>query len=624
MRNESATEILLKMVAKAALDKSHVIRRAASIAIQTIVESVTEASPELDTFIPCIVKNLRDPEPHVRHRYARLLGRVLLEATLKTSRPGRDTKKSKSVPGFGKVHYEIKNLKQAIGTLERFFAKTTNSLNRASLSVAMVELLQNSQIDAEVLPMYMTMIFNFASKGKPIMTEKDGRHTSMCLGFMLRHGLFASQREQGLEAAGKALLSIISEASKRTVSDNASNQYQLLICLEQLCMVFQRLGGVLESLELKDKALEALSQLLSDDNKVIRMHAAQCFRQLARAAPASLATWLSVLYKIVEISMTELASKTELDRALYCSLHGHVCALSAIVSVIADTPFGVPSSHLQDIFVNAQALVKLPCMNPRYAICCIFHLSCTSRVFRAASNVHGACVCIPIICCSCFCRDADGAPTSVDFGERYALKEAGWLLVTSLISMGKEWVQKYSSKLMLLWKESLTGKFSASSGVDYVQQELQLRMQALVALRAFVAVYRHQLKDTNQMNGQVNPYVRNTNVFISHAFKLIKDMDKEPNSHPEVCRAYTSFVAVLMDVYTALPPGSFSSQYRELLHFVVAVFTAPSAIQSQEIHRFLCPADDCLEEVSYRSAENIQFKHLINVKYIAFRITVLM
>ena len=65
MRHEPAAEAVLKLLTKLISDKSPIVRTTAAVCVGTIVRCVPDAALELDTFVPSIVKNLKDADTDV-------------------------------------------------------------------------------------------------------------------------------------------------------------------------------------------------------------------------------------------------------------------------------------------------------------------------------------------------------------------------------------------------------------------------------------------------------------------------------------------------------------------------------------------------------------------------------
>jgi hypothetical protein len=124
-----------------------------------------------------------------------------------------------------------------------------------------------------------------------------------------------------------------------------------------------------------------------------------------------------------------------------------------------------------------------------------------------------------------------------------------------------------------MWKNCLGKKPKATR--DGLYFELKLRAQSLVALRSFVHVFRHRL--TMLPTGQPSAVLKPTVAFAVRTFALLKGVSAlEPPlaSDSPVQGVIASIKPVLMDIFAALPPASFSTSFVHLLHMVVSEFTA--------------------------------------------------
>jgi hypothetical protein len=556
MRGTGAAEAFLKVLTKCAGDKSDVVRCAAAQAMLVVVESVGEITAELDAVLPCLLKALKTDalDAPTRRIVAVSLGLVLVSAQSKDRRNAKAKAKSK-LPGMStKEHYDIASLDDAFQVLERPFVKATSALNRAGLALAMTTLLQAAHLTPDTAPKYVAMVLGVMTQAKGLATDKLHCLTASCLERVCREGIIAGQSEQGVSAMCRTVVELLQAQAKRPAAEAAASEPTILVCLDLLKYTLVRLGLVVESLEVKDRVLEALLHLLATSSAVVRTHAAQCIRQLALAAPSQQSTWLSVLHAIVKINLSELTNEhTDLAPAVFCSLHGHLSALAALVSVVPDNADGVPIALLDDVFHHAQQLLSVPC----------------------------------------------GSADSAAFARRRALQEAAWVLIGALLSLGKIWVAPRVTALFSQWKHALVTKPPAGLQGAQLCAELTYRTRALAALRAYVSVHRRKMteacdKDKGQSASQ---QVRNTVAFLSVSSKLLRD--KERLRHPDLVGAAQGLTAVLLDIYVALPPHAYVSSWKGLLQLAVGGFTGsfsePTTDPCNELGRLLSPGDGPLE-----------------------------
>lgn len=357
--------------------------------------------------------------------------------------------------------------------------------------------------------------FSLPTRDPPVIdahADQNARHVAALASAGLLTHLLPFQSERALEAVGKtivATLAAIIKTSNAAASASAASsassggatassalaqdlaqQHQVLVCFQVLGYLFSRLGLAVEYLDLKDQCLEVLLFFLNHPAYLVRVACAQCFRALARAASPQMATWLSVLYKIVVMQLVEVTDSqenaqaavgagqanrrsVEIDPTPYYSLHGHISALAAIVGVLPEAPCGVPNVILESIFDVAKKLLSLAPPPPSPS--------------SSASAATGAA--------------ADGGPSSSaspsNLVHLHTLVESGWLLLSSLISLGLEWNQSRLNGLFALWRACLGKKPPGGRQTqESVNLELRVRTKALVALRTFIQVMRFRMQMT--------------------------------------------------------------------------------------------------------------------------------
>ena len=349
--------------------------------------------------------------------------------------------------------------------------------------------------------------------------------------------------------------SIINCSPRQQQLSNELNEYQIMVACECLCFIFNRLSSAMEHMDIKDTALDVLLFLLTSSSHSLRLYAAQTFRCLARAASSHIATWLSVVEKIIAIQLSEVLDggrgKEAPTADPFWSLHGHMSALSAVVGVIPECTGGVSLAMLDSVFEVSKRLI----------------------------NVEGE------------------KPMTIP---AWQLNECGWTLLASLIGLGSEWVAPRLNSLFTLWRNVL-GKSPPTTPqmVADIASDLRVRGKALVALRSFVHVLRHRI--AVQGVGQFSPVLKATRVFLCTNFSLVKALQSAKDLEPVIVSALATVKPVLMDLFTAIPPSSFTSYFSRILKFIVAEFTSGNPPASTELNRLLNPADHTL--LSSPSAE---------------------
>jgi len=417
------------------------------------------------------------------------------------------------------------------------------------------------------------------------------RQWANCVSHMILHGVLPFQSERGLEAVGKAIVSFLNQLIKSGGTTPAASgptaahndillNNQCLVSFQLLSFIFARLGLAVECMDLKDSCLESLLFFLPHPQYALRIGASQCLRALARAASPQIATWLSVIYKVVVMQLIEVTEHMEnneaaqqtktasprgrrgppsdnsIDPAVMFSLHGHISALAAIVGVIPEAPCGVPSVIIESIFDVSKKLLSL-----------------TSNGESSTPNVN--------------------ITPSLNI-QLHSLVEGGWLLLSSLVSLGSHWVSPRLSSLFQHWRACLGRKaFSGKQRQEDINLELKVRAKALVALRTFVQIMRSRWISQNHHNGHSSsPLLKATIPFLRTTFSLLKALHGEKDSlEPSVLTSLAQVKSVLMDVFAALPSTSYASITVPLLHMVVSEFTSKNPPLCSELPGILAPAD---------------------------------
>ena len=371
----------------------------------------------------------------------------------------------------------------ALDTIHKLFATAPHYKLKASLSVCLTRLMLCSvdAVEDSVMSGYVMTIIGFVFKTSGNDSEREGRQLAACIGDAIIVGILSRQRERGLEMIARAVLN----ALHANVSSNELNEYQIMVACECLCFIFNRLSSAIEHLDITSTALDVLLFLLTSSSHSLRLYAAQTFRCLARSASSHIATWLSVVEKIVAIQLSEVLDggrgKEPPSADPYWSLHGHMCALSAVVGVIPECSGGVSLAMLDSVFEVAKRLIQ---------------------------------------------TEPD-RPTTVP---SWQLNECGWTLLASLIGLGSEWVAPRLNPLFNLWR-SVLGKSPPTTPqkVDDIASDLRVRGKALIALRSFAHVMRHRI--AVQGAGQFSPVLKATRVFLCTNFSLVKVRTRRHAAH---------------------------------------------------------------------------------------------
>ena len=532
---------LLKVVQRLSDKSSEKSLRCASAHCIDVIVKQSSDGRELQTVLPICVKALLDSDLEVRFINADTLGRILAYCTTK------DLSRLSEAARRVRLKYEIKTVDDALDTIHKLFATAPHYKLKASLSVCLTRLMLCSvgAVEDGVMSGYVMTIIGFVFKTSGPDSEREGRQLAACIGDAIVTGILSRQRERGLEMIARS----ITQALHANNSSNELNEYQIMVACECLSFIFNRLSSALEHMDIKDTALDVLLFLLTSSSHSLRLHAAQTFRCLARAASSHIATWLSVVEKIIAIQLSEVLDggrgKEVATADPYWSLHGHMSALSAVVGVIPECTGGVSLAMLDSVFEVSKRLI---------------------------------------------CVEGEGKPMTIP---AWQLNECGWTLLASLIGLGSEWVAPRLNALFTLWRNVL-GKSPPTTpqAVQDIASDLRVRGKALVALRSFAHVMRHRIAVQGQ--GQFSPVLKATRVFLCTNFSLVKALQSAKDLEPVIVSALCTVKPVLMDLFTAIPPSSFTSYFSRILKFIVAEFTSGNPPASTELNRLLNPADHTL------------------------------
>ena len=373
-----------------------------------------------------------------------------------------------------KLKYEIRSVDDALDTIHKLFATAPHYKLKASLSVCLTRLMLCSVdgVDEGVMSGYVMTIIGFVFKTSGADSEREGRQLAACIGDAIVTGVLSRQRERGLEVIARAVLAALHQNN----ATNELNEYQIMVACDCLSFIFNRLSSAMEHLEISDTALDVLLFLLTSSSHSLRLYAAQTFRCLARAASSHIATWLSVVEKIIAIQLSEVLDGGRGKEAgaadPYWSLHGHMSALSAVVGVIPECSGGVSLAMLDSVFEVAKRLIGVD-------------------------------------------------PSQHTTVAAWQLNECGWTLLASLIGLGSEWVAPRLNTLFSLWRNVLgRSPPTTPQRVEDIASDLRVRGKALVALRAFAHVMRHRI--VVQAAGAFSPVLKATRVFLCTNFSLVK------------------------------------------------------------------------------------------------------
>ncbi|XP_068607819.1 HEAT repeat-containing protein 5A [Brachionichthys hirsutus] len=255
-------------------------------------------------------------------------------------------------------------------------------------------------------PTFLSLLMELASHGRATQTPADTAVTRCCVSFVLRSTVGAMLGEKAQTNAAKQL-SLVVAAQKRAVdaaltdgnvetrvsaADVSASQHVLVCCLLELGKLLEGLGSTAAPL-LTDSSTALLDTVVS-----VLLHpvpsaclaAAWCLRSVATAMPSQ----GSLLLDCCAERLVALKSSPD-------AVAGYGAAVAALVAAVQHCPLGIP--HAKGVLV----------------------LDLAEGLLRSASQ-----------------------------NSRLSLQRtrAGWLLVSSLITLGPAVVEHHLSRLLLLWR----------------------------------------------------------------------------------------------------------------------------------------------------------------------------
>ncbi|XP_056249749.1 HEAT repeat-containing protein 5A isoform X1 [Seriola aureovittata] len=271
--------------------------------------------------------------------------------------------------------------------------------------VVFVSTLGGSWLEAN-LPAFLSLLMELASHGRATQTPGDAVVTRRCVSFVLRSTLGSLLGEKAQTNAAKQLC--LAVASQRRAIDAAltdgnmetrvssadvsASQHVLVCCLLELGGLIQGLGSTAAPL-LTDSStalLDTVISVLLHPASSARMAAAWCLRCVAMAMPSQ----CSLLLDRCAERLVALKSSPE-------AVAGYGAAVAALVASVQHCPLGIPHTKGKVVLGLAEDLLRSASQNSRISL---------------------------------------------------QRTQAGWLLVSSLITLGPAVVEHHLSRLLLLWR----------------------------------------------------------------------------------------------------------------------------------------------------------------------------
>ncbi|XP_076604038.1 HEAT repeat-containing protein 5A isoform X2 [Chaetodon auriga] len=271
--------------------------------------------------------------------------------------------------------------------------------------VVFVSTLGGAWLEAN-FPAFLSLLMELASHGRATQTPGDAVVTRCCVSFILRTTLGSLLGEKAQTNAAKQLCLAVA-AQKRAIeaaltdgnvetrtssADVSASQHVLVCCLLELGALIQGLGSTATPL-LTDSSTALLDTVIS-----VLLHpvasaclaAAWCLRCVAVAMPSQ----GSLLLDRCSERLVALKSSPE-------AVAGYGAAVAALVAAVQHCPLGIPHTKGMVVLGLAEDLLRSASQNSRISL---------------------------------------------------QRTQAGWLLVSSLVTLGPAVVEHHLSRLLLLWR----------------------------------------------------------------------------------------------------------------------------------------------------------------------------
>ncbi|CAK6984560.1 HEAT repeat-containing protein 5A, partial [Scomber scombrus] len=253
---------------------------------------------------------------------------------------------------------------------------------------------------------FLSLLMELASHSRATQTPADAVVTRRCVSFILRSTLGSLLGEKAQTNAAKQLCVAVA-TQKRAIdaaltdgnmetrvssSDVSASQHVLICCLLELGRLIQGLGSTAAPL-LTDSStalLDTVISVLLHPVASARLAAAWCLRCVAMAMPSQ----CSPLLDRCAERLVALKSSPE-------AVAGYGAAVAALVAAVQHCPLGIPHTKGKVVLSLAEDLLRSASQNSRISL---------------------------------------------------QRTQAGWLLVSSLITLGPAVVEHHLSRLLILWR----------------------------------------------------------------------------------------------------------------------------------------------------------------------------
>uniref|UniRef100_A0A667YCV2 HEAT repeat-containing protein 5A n=1 Tax=Myripristis murdjan TaxID=586833 RepID=A0A667YCV2_9TELE len=257
--------------------------------------------------------------------------------------------------------------------------------------VVLVSTLGGSWLEGN-LPALLSLLMELASHGRATQTPADAAVTRRCVSFILRSSLGSLLSEKAQTNAAKQLCLAVAAQKRSRVSaaDVSASQHVLVCCLLELGSLVQGLGSTAAPLLTDSTLLDTVISVLLHPVASARLAAAWCLRCVAMAMPSQ----CSLLLERCAERLAALKSSPE-------AVAGYGAAVAAVVAGVQQCPLGIPHTKGKVVLGLAEDLLRSATQNSRISL---------------------------------------------------QRTQAGWLLVSALITLGPAVVEHHLPRLLLLWR----------------------------------------------------------------------------------------------------------------------------------------------------------------------------
>ncbi|XP_071397009.1 HEAT repeat-containing protein 5A-like, partial [Centroberyx affinis] len=444
-------------------DRSMAVRCAAAKCLLELQrEAVFLWTSELENVSTLCFRAFEGSDSDVRVAVAKLLG-TLLAAAAEPRQPAAPRQGGRGRSSLEEVMDLLSGgfLRGGAGFLRASgdMLKGTSSVSKdvrigvTQACVVFVSTLGGAWLEANFPPL-LSLLMELASHGRATQTPGDAAVTRRCVSFVLRSTVSSLLGEKAQANAAKQLCLAIAE-QKRAVdaalsdgnmetrvsaADVSASQHVLICCLMELSSIIQELRATAMTLLTDSTALlDTVISVLLHPVSSARLAAAWCLRCVAVAMPSQ----GSLLLDRCAERLVALKSSPE-------AVAGYGAAVAALVAAVQHCPLGIPHSKGTVVLCLAEDLLRSANQNSRISL---------------------------------------------------QRTQAGWLLVSALITLGPAVVEHHLPRLLLLWRcvfpPSLREQDMELRRGDYFtwQVTLEGRAGALCAMKNLLLTCQDLLTD---------------------------------------------------------------------------------------------------------------------------------